>query len=248
MLDRVQTYAPIKAGLLPLEARAIGVVRHGKALLADVSLTIQSGPPAVIMGANGAGKSLLLRVLHGLVAPTTGTVIWGADLDADVAGRRSALVFQRPTLLRRSALANIEFVLSHRPRAARRQTAQEILDQAGLGHLAATPARRLSGGEQQRLAMARALASYPEVLFLDEPAASLDPASTAAVERMIATAAAGGTKVILVTHDIAQARRVAGEIVFLAGGRVAEATNAAAFFQRPRSAAARAYLAGDLAI
>ena len=108
--------------------------------------------------------------------------------------------------------------------------------------------RSLSGGEQQRLAMARALASYPEVLFLDEPAASLDPASTAAVERMIATAAAGGTKVILVTHDIAQARRVAGEIVFLAGGRVAEATNAAAFFERPRSAAARAYLAGDLAI
>ena len=246
MLDRVLTYEPIKAGLLPLEARAIGVVRQGKALLADVSLAILSGPPTVIMGANGAGKSLLLRVLHGLIVPTTGTVIWGAGLDADVAGRRSALVFQRPILLRRSALANIEFVLSHRPRAARRQTAQEILDQAGLGHLAATPARSLSGGEQQRLAMARALASYPEVLFLDEPAASLDPASTAAVERMIATAANGGTKVILVTHHIAQARRVAGEIVFLAGGRVAEVANASAFFAAPRSAAARAYLLGEL--
>ena len=248
MLDRPATYAPIRAGLLPLEARGVGVVRQGKALLSDVSLTLRAGEPTVIMGANGAGKSLLLRVLNGLIAPDSGSVSWGegSGVDADVAGRRSALVFQRPTLLRRSALANIEFVLSHRPRAARRQTAQEILDQAGLGLLAATPARQLSGGEQQRLAMARALASYPEVLFLDEPAASLDPAATAAVERMICAAVASGTKVILVTHDIGQARRLAGEVIFLAAGQVAEVTRAATFFARAQSAAARAYLKGEL--
>ena len=248
MLDQATPYAPITAGLLPLRAESVGVTRAGKALLSGVSLVIQRGAPTVIMGANGAGKSLLLRVLHGLIAPSTGTVTWGAGIDAEVAGRRSALVFQRPTLLRRSALANIEFVLSHRPRAARRQTALETLEQAGLGALAATPARNLSGGEQQRLAMARALASYPEVLFLDEPAASLDPASTAAVERMIGAAVVSGTKVILVTHDIGQARRLAGEVVFLAAGRIAEVTAAEAFFAGPRSAEARSYLAGELGV
>ncbi len=248
MLDRPSPYAPILAGLLPLQATGIGVVRAGKALLSDISFRLVAGAPTVIMGANGAGKSLLLRVLHGLIAPTTGTITWGTGVDTDVAGRRSALVFQRPTLLRRSALANIEFVLSHRPRAARRQSAQETLDQAGLGHLASTPARQLSGGEQQRLAMARALASYPEVLFLDEPAASLDPAATLAVEALIKRASGSGTKVILVTHDIGQARRLAGEVVFLAGGRLSEVTAADDFFKQPCSATARAYLAGELIV
>ena len=248
MLERVSSYAPITAGLLPLQVRGIGVVRAGKMLLDDVSFTVCAGLPTVIMGANGAGKSLLLRVLHGLVVPTSGSVIWGEGLDAEVAGRRSALVFQRPTLLRRSVLANVEFVLAHRPGAARRQTAHAVLEQAGLEALAAMPARQLSGGEQQRLAMARALASFPEVLFLDEPTASLDPSSTAAVERLIATAVAGGTKVVLVTHDIGQARRVAGEVVFLAVGRVAEVSAAPAFFAGPTSAAARGYLAGELGV
>ena len=141
-----KAFAPITAGLLPLTARGIGVMRHGKALLAGVCLTVAAGSPTVIMGPNGAGKSLLLRVLHGLVAPTSGSVVWGSGVNADVAGRRSALVFQRPTLLRRSALANVEFVLAHRPRAKRRQSAQEILEQAGLGARARVPARQLSGG------------------------------------------------------------------------------------------------------
>jgi tungstate transport system ATP-binding protein len=253
MLDRPNPYAPIRAGLLPLRAACVGLVRSGKVLLSDLTFQLDAGAPTVIMGANGAGKSLLLRVLHGLVAPSTGTITWGEGfegkgVDADIAGRRSALVFQRPTLLRRSALANIEFVLSHRPRAARRQSAQETLDRAGLGYLASTPARHLSGGEQQRLAMARALASYPEVLFLDEPAASLDPASTHAVEALITRASASGTKVVLVTHDLGQARRLAGEVVFLAGGRLGEITPAEQFFKEPRSAAARAYLAGELVV
>ena len=246
MLEKVGSYSPITAGLLPLEARGIGFVRAGKALLEDVSFVINAGGPTVIMGANGAGKSLLMRVLHGLVQPTAGRVIWGAGIDPNVAGRRSALVFQRPTLLRRSVLANIEFVLSHRPGAARRQTAQLVLEQAGLADLAHSPARALSGGEQQRLAMARALASFPEVLFLDEPTASLDPASTLAVERLIATAVDGGTKVVLVTHDIGQARRMASEVVFMAQGRVAEVNEAVAFFAGPASAAGRAYLDGEL--
>jgi tungstate transport system ATP-binding protein len=243
-----QAYAPITAGLLPLAVRGICVARQSKALLDGVTLTISGGAPTVIMGANGAGKSLLLRVMHGLVEPDAGTLVWGDGVEPGLAGRRSAMVFQKPTLLRRSVLANIEFVLAHRPRAAKRQSAGAILADAGLADRANTPARQLSGGEQQRLAMARALASYPEVLFLDEPTASLDPASTAAVEGMIARASEGGTKVVLVTHDIGQARRVAGEVVFLERGRVTETTKAAAFFAGPVSDAARAYLAGELRI
>jgi tungstate transport system ATP-binding protein len=247
-------HAPIRAGLLPLAARDVQVVRQGKAILDGVSLTLRAGPPTVIMGPNGAGKSVLLRVLHGLIVPTSGTVTWGAGLDggvdagvdADVAGRRSALVFQRPTLLRRSAIENVEFVLRHRPRANRRVTAREVLDEAGLGHLAHTPARQLSGGEQQRLAMARALAVLPEVMFLDEPTASLDPSATALVERMIRTASDAGTKIVLVTHDTGQARRVAGDVIFLANGIVRETTAAESFFAGPASAAARAYLNGEL--
>lgn len=239
-------YAPIRAGLLPLRAQNVRVERQGRALLDDVTLAIPAGAPTVVMGANGAGKSLLLRVLHGLVPATSGAVEWGDGIDADVAGRRSAFVFQRPTLLRRSVRANVEFVLSHHPRAARRQTAEAVLERAGLAGLADVPARALSGGEQQRLAMARALASFPEVLFLDEPTASLDPAATAAVEAMIASAVESGTKVILVTHHIGQARRLAGEVVFMAQGKVCEVSPAATFFAGPDSAAARAYLAGEI--
>lgn len=239
-------HEPIRAGLLPLRAVAISVVREGRVLLDDLSLTLAGGSPTVIMGPNGAGKSLLLRVLNGLIAPSAGTIVWGEGVDPDVAGRRSALVFQRPTLLRRTVCENIAFVLRHRPRAGQRQTVGAVLAEAGLSHLSQTPARRLSGGEQQRLAIARALASLPEVLFLDEPTASLDPASTTIVERMIQSAAAGGAKIVLVTHNIGQAHRLAGEIVFLSQGRLLEQTPATEFFQKPRTRLAAAYLKGEL--
>ncbi len=238
--------APIPGGLLPLVARDVAIVRQNRRLIDGVSLTIPAGGPTIIMGPNGAGKSLLLRVLHGLIAPDTGTVTWGAGQSADVAGRRSALVFQRPTLLRRTVIDNIVFVLRHRPRANQRRTATAVLEDAGLAHLAKVHARQLSGGEQQRLAMARALAGLPEVLFLDEPTASLDPAATAAVEGMITNTVANGTKVILVTHDVGQARRLASDIVFLDRGRVAERSPAETFFIAPTSRAAAAYLAGEI--
>ena len=238
--------APIPGGLLPVTVRDLAVVRQNRRLIDGISLTIPPGTPTVIMGPNGAGKSLLLRVLHGLIAPDGGTVTWGDGQSTDVAGRRSALVFQRPTLLRRTVLDNVVFVLRHRPRASQRQTAQGVLDDAGLGHLAQVPARQLSGGEQQRLAMARALAGLPEVLFLDEPSSSLDPAATAAVEGMIAKAVANGTKVVMVTHDIGQARRIAGDIVFLDRGRIAECSLAPQFFSAASSKAAAAYLAGEI--
>lgn len=232
--------------MLPIEARGLVVTSEGRRLLDDVSLTLAHAPRSVIMGPNGAGKSLLLRVLHGLVLPSAGTVTYGGSAADTAILARQAMVFQKPMLLRRSARANIAFVLHGLGRAVARERVDEILASARLSHVAESPARLLSGGEQQRLAIARALALEPDVLFLDEPCANLDPASTLAVEEMIDSARDGGTKIVLVTHDIGQARRIADEVVFISAGRVAEHTPAHAFFASPRSAAAAAYLAGRI--
>jgi tungstate transport system ATP-binding protein len=232
--------------LLPLEARAITFTSRNRTLLDAVSFTITSQTPTIIMGANGAGKSLLLRILHGLIQPSGGQVLWANGTITATSPRQTALVFQRPVLLRRSALDNIAFVLTDLPRDQRTTAAAAILENAGLTYLAATPARHLSGGEQQRLALARALALNPQVLFLDEPTASLDPAATLAIGHMMASAAAIGTKLILVTHNRGQAKRLGGEIIFLDKGHVTEQTAATAFFANPTSPAARAYLDGEL--
>jgi tungstate transport system ATP-binding protein len=197
------------------------------------------------MGANGAGKSLLLRLLHGLIAPSAGDIRWKGQAPVEAVRKRQALVFQRAVLLRRTVLANIEFVLRLRP-GDHRARAQELLRQVDLTHRAASPARRLSGGEQQRLALARALALEPEVLLLDEFTASLDPASVAAIETVVTGTRQAGTKVILVTHEQGQAKRLADDVVFLDRGRLTEHTRAEEFFDAPHSSEARDYLAGRL--
>lgn len=235
-----------RAGLFPLVAEGLVFTDGERALIDGLSLRLDATRRTVVLGPNGAGKSLLLRLLHGLLAPSAGTITWaGRPLDRAIQARQ-ALVFQRPTLLRRSALANLVFVLDHLPRHAREARARELLAAARLEHIAATPARLLSGGEQQRLALARALAREPDVLLLDEPSASLDPAATALIEQMILEAADDGTKIVLVTHDLGQARRLADEIVFMHRGRVFETAPASDFFDRPGTAAARSYVAGRL--
>lgn len=185
---------------------------------------------------------MLLRLLHGLLAPGAGRVTWA--LPAEDARRRQAMVFQRPVMLRRSALANAEYPL--RLAGMDPARAMAALERVGLGALAGRPARRLSGGEQQRLALARAWAMGPEVLFLDEPTASLDPAATRQVEAIIAAIAGQGTKVVMTTHDLGQARRLAAEMVLLVGGRVNAVGAAPAFFDQPPSTEAAAFLRGDL--
>lgn len=236
--------------ILPLEARGLVLDAGGRRPVDGLDLTLRPGALTVLLGPNGAGKSLALRLLHGLVTPTAGTVTWaGRPADAAVR-RRQAMVFQKPVLLRRSTAANLDFVLKRLglPRPARRQRLEELLTLANLLHLARQPARLLSGGEQQRLAVARALALEPEALFLDEPTASLDPAATLAIEGLIARAHRSGASILLVTHDLGQARRLAREVVFLHRGRAIEAADAPGFFAGPRSEAARAYLAGRLAL
>lgn len=233
------------APLLPLEVRALHLRCGETAVLDGVDLDLGASGCTVVMGPNGAGKSLLLKLLHGLMRPSSGRISWAGQRPEAVTTRQ-ALVFQKPVLLRRTVAANIDFVL--RSRKADRGRGARLLADAGLAHKAGQPARRLSGGEAQRLALARALATEPEVLFLDEPTASLDPASVLAIERIVAQARDSGVRVVLVTHDIGQARRMADDVVFLHRGRVADHATAADFFAEPRCQAARDYLNGDVVV
>jgi tungstate transport system ATP-binding protein len=217
-----------------LRVGAVSIVR-------ELDLALGPGAPTVLLGPNGSGKSTLIRLAMGLVRPTSGRISWGGRSEP---GARLAMVFQRPVMLRRSAAANVAYVLAARADARVR----ELLAQVGLAHLADRPARRLSGGEQQRLALARALARDPEILLLDEPTASLDPTATKAVEDIVRVVAASGVKIVMATHDIGQARRLAGDIVFLARGRLLENTLAQHFFAAPRTPEAAAFLRGDLVI
>jgi tungstate transport system ATP-binding protein len=233
------------AGAVLLRLDGLSFSSGGNALITDVSLTLAAGPRTVILGANGAGKSVLLRLMHGLLAPDSGRVEWSGGDEREM---RQAMVFQRPVLLRRSAAANVEYALKLSGTAAseREGRAREALRQAGLAHLARRPARVLSGGEQQRLALARAWSLQPGVMFLDEPTASLDPSATRDVESVIGNIHDSGTKIVMTTHNLGQARRIADEIVFIHQGRVAEHTPAADFFRQPRSAEAIAFMQGEL--
>jgi len=230
--------------ILPLELDGICFEAGGKRLIKEISHRFEAGPRTVVLGPNGAGKSLLLRLCHGLLEPSAGNVRWMGD----DAARHQAMVFQRPVMLRRSARANVEYALSLKghDRNRRRRIATDVLEQTGLSHLASAPARVLSFGEQQRLALARAWALRPRVLFLDEPTASLDPAATYAVEKIIAAIDSAGTRIIMTTHDLAQARRIADEILFMHRGRIKETGPAAGFFEAPKNDLARAFINGEL--
>ena len=233
------------APILPLEARGLSVAFGATTVLHAIDLSLDAGTRTVVLGANGAGKSVLLRALHGLIPLSRGKILWNG-----AAGRPAAqaMVFQRPVMLRRSALANITYALAVNgvARARRNGLASLALERVGLGPLAERPARVLSGGEQQRLALARAWALRPKILFLDEPTASLDPTAMREVERVIGEIHATGTKIVMTTHNLGQARRIADEIVFLHGGRIVERSPAELFFSQPRSSEAAVFLEGEL--
>jgi tungstate transport system ATP-binding protein len=233
---------------LPIRFDNVTIATGNATLLDRVSLTIAAGTPTVLIGPNGAGKTTLLRAAMGLVAPARGTITWQGR--AQVPPIRRAIVFQRPTMLRRSAAANVRYALraAHNARTGHDEAIDRLLTLVGLEHAAERPARRLSTGEQQRLALARALAREPDVLFLDEPTASLDPASTKAIEDIIRAVSQRGIKVVLSTHDLGEARRLAGEVVLLHRGRLVETAAAPDFFDAPRTDEARRFVAGELLV
>lgn len=241
----------MSVSILPLRVSGLTFEAGGRRLIDDISFDLAAGPRTVMLGPNGAGKSLTLRLCHGLMRPTAGVVHWsGVDSRERLGQVRAAqaMVFQRPVMLRRSAAANVDYALKcrHVERGERRRKVAEALEQTGLSALAATSARVLSAGEQQRLALARAWVLTPEVLFLDEPTANLDPAATRAVEDIVAAIGARGTKIVLTTHDLGQARRLAEEVLFLDRGRLLEHVAADEFFAGPATPQARAFIRGEL--
>jgi tungstate transport system ATP-binding protein len=231
------------ATLLPLVLDRVSYAIDGTPLVSELSVTLQAGSRTVILGPNGAGKSLTLRLCHGLLQPTSGSVRWAGAFGGEPM-RRQAMVFQRPVMLRRSALANVSYGLKLAGMAKRERDdrARVMLDRVGLLALADRAARSMSGGEQQRVALARAWALQPEVLFLDEPTASLDPAAARAVEAIIRAIHEAGTKIVMTTHNLAQARRLADEILFLDRGRLIERSPAEQFFRAPTTPEATAFL------
>lgn len=231
-----------------LSARGLCFDSGKQRLINNIDLDISPGRCTVVMGANGSGKSLLLRLLHGLLLPTAGEILWhGRPLDR-AARQDQAMVFQRPVMLRRSVAANLRFALSVRGvRGSERKAREaETLALARLNTLKDRPARVLSGGEQQRLAMARAMICAPRMLLLDEPTASLDPASSLAIELLIEDARKSGTTIILVTHDAGQARRLGDDLIFLHSGSIAETGTVSRVLDIPRTEAAQAWLNGRL--
>lgn len=233
---------------LPICISEVGIVTSGVAILDDISLTFSAGAPTLLIGPNGSGKTTLLRAAMGLLPVSRGRITWGGR-EVSPPTRR-AIMFQHPVMLRRSAAANIRYTLAAAgvTRAEREPRVVELLTLVGLEPLAHRPARRLSGGEQQRLSLARALARDPAVLFLDEPMASLDPAATKAIEDIVRAISARGIKVVMATHDLGEAKRLAGDIILLHRGRIIESGPAERFFAAPATEEARRFLAGELLI
>jgi tungstate transport system ATP-binding protein len=234
-------------GILPLTLRDVRFDAGGRSIIDGISAEIAAGPATIILGANGAGKSVLMRLMHGLLQPSSGEIVWGTR-DAERVRRGQAMVFQRPVMLRRSALANIFYALelARVPAAERQGIAMAALREVGIADLAHRPARVLSGGEQQRLALARAWALHPEVLFLDEPTANLDPGATREIENVIKAFDASGTKIVMSTHNLGQARRLGDEVLFIHQGRLVERAPVEEFFRNPASAEAAAFVKGEL--
>lgn len=233
--------------MLPLLLDNVCFAAGGHTIIDGVTCEIASGPRTIILGPNGAGKSVLMRLCHGLLTPSAGRIEWSGN-GSHRRLHAQAMVFQRPVMLRRSALANVTYglELAGVSRRERELRAQDVLDVVGLAHLAQRPARVLSGGEQQKLALARAWALGPEVLFLDEPTANLDPGATREVETIVGQIRASGTKIVMTTHNLGQARRLGDEILFISAGRLVERAPVDRFFIQPASAEAAAFIRGEL--
>jgi tungstate transport system ATP-binding protein len=236
---------PDSESALPLVFEKVCVDAGGARRLHQISCRLEAGSLSVLLGPNGAGKSLCLRLAAGLLRAAEGSVRWHGPHPA--AGS-TAIVLQRPVLLRRSVRANLAYPLRLQgvPREEAEERIARVLSATRLSELAERPARRLSVGEQQRVALAQAWVRQPAVLLLDEPAAALDPGATGALEAAVQALRADDVKVVMSTHDLGQARRMADEVLFLHRGRLLEQTPAASFFEEPRSPEGRKFLAGEI--
>ena len=236
-----------KSNILPLELKDVSFEVNGMHYIKEINFTLNSGSNTIILGPNGAGKSLFLRLCHGLVVPSYGSIKWRGP-KADRPEQYQAMVFQKPIMLRRSVIANLHFGLKSRgvTKKIRGPMIEKIIEKIGLSRLSKIPARSLSTGEQQRLAIGRAWSLEPEVMFLDEPTANLDPAAAHVVEEIICSIKKAGTTIIMATHDLGQARRLADNILFLYRGRILEKSSVEQFFSSPKNDLAQAFIKGEL--
>ncbi|WP_147113822.1 ATP-binding cassette domain-containing protein [Tateyamaria sp. syn59] len=232
--------------LFPLTLKGAETSRRGKRLVGPIDLSLDGQGLCVVMGPNGSGKTTLLRLMHGTARLTGGTVKWTCD--TDTARHHQAFVFQQPVVLRRTVEENLAYPLQLRgvARKTARAAARDWSEKVGLEPHLQRRAMVLSGGEQQKLAIARALITDPTLVFLDEPTASLDGRAMREIEAILLQAKADGTRLILSTHDMGQARRIADEVVFMLGGKVHETGAAPQFFDAPQTPEARAFLQGDI--
>jgi tungstate transport system ATP-binding protein len=238
-----ETPASKQSKILSIETMSLGLNIRGSTLLNNISLQVSTSSVTMILGPNGAGKSLLIKCLHGLIEPTKGRFEIALHRCSDPVPQ--AMVFQKPVLLRRSVMENLQFADQH---SCQRTDLEQALDAVRLLEKKDQPATQLSGGEQQRLSLARALITQPKLLFLDEPTASLDPASVLIIEQLINQASQQGVKSVFISHDIGQAKRLASDVIFLNRGQVTEHTDAATFFTNPQSREAQAYLNGEIVL
>ncbi|SDG30159.1 ATP-binding cassette domain-containing protein [Sulfitobacter delicatus] len=232
--------------LFPMKACAIESRRRGQQLVGPIDLTLEGQGATVVIGPNGAGKTTFLQLLHGTARLSAGRIDWACSTEE--ARHHQAFVFQRPVMLRRTVLENLSYPLRLRgvSKAKAEERARDWASRVGLAQLVTRAATVLSGGEQQKLALARALICDPKLLFLDEPCAALDGRAMREIETILQEAKAAGTRLILSTHDLGQARRLADDVLFLLGGRLHEAAPAEAFFNGPETPQARAFLRGDI--
>ena len=229
---------------LPLEIKNLNYSIGSKEILYNLNIKIISDKITVIMGPNGAGKSIFLKILNGIIRPTSGKILWNEKIDESLVLNGQALVFQKPVLLRRSVKANLDFFdkLTNLNNYDKNQLLKivDLLDQKN------QPARLLSLGEQQRLSLIRALLLRPRLIMLDEPTANLDPASTKIIEDIIISLKEFGIKIIFVTHNILQAKRLADEVIFFDKGKLIEHSNSKEFFLNSKSMKVNNYLNGIL--
>ncbi|ASJ72567.1 energy-coupling factor ABC transporter ATP-binding protein [Granulosicoccus antarcticus] len=237
-------------GVHSVSAEALRIERAGRVLLSIDSIEFGATGCCGIVGPNGAGKSLLVRTLCGLMRPDEGRVYWAGSAPDAARRHQVGLLLQRPVLLRRNAVQNIVYALraAGLSRKASVEQAQRALEESGLAAVREVPSHRLSGGEQQRVALARALALKPDMLFLDEATANVDPASTLVIEQQLLGAMRAGLKVVMVSHDVGQVRRLANEVVLMHKGQIVEQSSRTTFFEQTNNPVSRRWLAGELLV
>lgn len=214
-----------------ISASNVTFERSGQALLKDINLSIASGMITVLLGHNGAGKTLLMQVMHGLLMPSSGTI-------SSIGRTGQKMVFQKPVMLRRTAGQYFDFICPDCPAHIK----QDWFHKAGLTGRTATPSRLLSGGEQQKLSLISVLATQPKLLFLDEPCANLDFEAIDFVEAELLAARETGMTIIMSSHSRHQAQKLADYIILMRRGRIAEYAEKEAFFLSPESDAGKEYL------